>query len=195
LVFRNHFLSAGLPVANREVAMSRKRKSSGDEDVELNLAAMLDMAFQLLTFFILTFKPAPVEGQISLRLPPPQPLQNAPANEPPGNDFKNKNLFIGFTTLAINLTADDSGKLARIQVANLEVTIDDRLEAFITELDKDLNVESSPFDQVIISVPTKLHYSELMRVMGVCTRQMIGGNPHNRLAKLSLVDKKNPDSL
>ena len=32
---------------------------------------MLDMAFQLLTFFILTFRPAPIEGQISLRLPPP----------------------------------------------------------------------------------------------------------------------------
>ncbi len=37
------------------------------EEVELNLAAMLDMAFQLLTFFVLTFKPAPVEGQIALQ--------------------------------------------------------------------------------------------------------------------------------
>ena len=56
--------------------MSRKRKRAGDEEVELNLAAMLDMAFQLLTFFILTFKPAPVEGQISLHMPPPQAVTN-----------------------------------------------------------------------------------------------------------------------
>ena len=52
--------------------MARKRKRRSQSDVELNLAAMLDMAFQLLTFFILTFRPAPIEGQISLRLPPPQ---------------------------------------------------------------------------------------------------------------------------
>ena len=38
--------------------MGGKKHKSNDE-VELNLAAMLDMAFQLLTFFILTFKPAP----------------------------------------------------------------------------------------------------------------------------------------
>ena len=35
---------------------------------------MLDMAFQLLTFFILTFRTVPVEGQINLRLPPPKPI-------------------------------------------------------------------------------------------------------------------------
>ena len=33
----------------------RRKKKGGHESVELNLAAMLDMAFQLLTFFILTF--------------------------------------------------------------------------------------------------------------------------------------------
>ena len=38
--------------------------------MELNLVAMLDLAFQLLAFFILTFKPAPAEGQILLRMPP-----------------------------------------------------------------------------------------------------------------------------
>ena len=39
--------------------MRRKKKSRGKEEVELNLAAMLDMAFQLLAFFILTFRPSP----------------------------------------------------------------------------------------------------------------------------------------
>ena len=49
----------------------RRRSKKG---VELNLAAMLDMAFQLLTFFILTFRPAPIEGHLALNLPPPIPL-------------------------------------------------------------------------------------------------------------------------
>ena len=96
-----------------------------------------------------------------------------------------------FNTLAINLATDDSGKLSRIDVANQQVTVDERLKLFSTELDKDLNVSGSPFDQVVISVPSKLHYSELMRVMGACSRQTLGGDPHNKLSKLSLVDEKN----
>ena len=49
------------------------RKHKKDENVELNVTAMLDMAFQLLAFFILTFKPPPGEDQIYLKLPPPSP--------------------------------------------------------------------------------------------------------------------------
>ena len=172
--------------------MSRKRKRDGDEEVELNLAAMLDMAFQLLTFFILTFKPAPVEGQISIRMPRPRAVQTKPAEDRPGDDGKNQNPVIGFNTLAINLGTDESGRLSHIAVAEQPVAIDGRLKWLGAELDKDLNVENSPFDQVVISVPTKLRYSEVMRVMGVCSRQTLGGDPHRKLTKLSLVNEKYP---
>src|ERR1700685_3159868 len=105
--------------------MSRKkRRSSGDEEVELNLAAMLDMAFQLLTFFTLTFKPAPVEGQISLRMPPPQPLANANATKQAGAT-DSKDPVQGFNTLAIILATDDTGRLTHIYVAQQEVPVDD----------------------------------------------------------------------
>ena len=36
---------------------------------DLPITPMLDMAFQLLAFFIITFKPAPTEGQLALALP------------------------------------------------------------------------------------------------------------------------------
>lgn len=52
----------------------RKRKQRGPGTVELNMAAMLDMAFQLLAFFILTFRPSPVEGHLQLQMPPPTPV-------------------------------------------------------------------------------------------------------------------------
>ena len=47
--------------------MRRKHYRRSQGDVELNLASMLDMAFQLLAFFILTFRPSPIEGQLMLR--------------------------------------------------------------------------------------------------------------------------------
>ena len=37
-----------------------KKKARSHGEVELNMTAMLDMAFQLLAFFILTFHPSPV---------------------------------------------------------------------------------------------------------------------------------------
>ncbi|HEX3998888.1 MAG TPA: biopolymer transporter ExbD [Pirellulales bacterium] len=168
--------------------MIGKRKSRSDEAVELNLASMLDMAFQLLAFFILTFRPAPVEGQISLRLPPPQPVAET-RESPPGNP----DTLGGFRTLAINLAADANGKLSEIMVGRRNVAVDEKLQLFRAELNDDLNVPDSPFDQVVISVPAKLHYAELMRVVGVCSRQTIGGDPHAKLSKLSLVDQSNLD--
>jgi biopolymer transport protein ExbD len=38
---------------------------------DLPITPMLDMSFQLLAFFIMTFRPTPVEAQIAMALPPP----------------------------------------------------------------------------------------------------------------------------
>jgi biopolymer transport protein ExbD len=47
-----------------------RRKRSGDHVApDLPITPMLDMSFQLLAFFIFTFRPAPTEGQILLALP------------------------------------------------------------------------------------------------------------------------------
>jgi biopolymer transport protein ExbD len=47
------------------------RHRQGTESVEpdLPITPMLDMSFQLLAFFILTFRPSPTEGQIAMTLP------------------------------------------------------------------------------------------------------------------------------
>ena len=67
---------------------------------------MLDMAFQLLAFFVLTFRQTPVEGQISLRLPPPQATVVAKNGEAAGSDATNKNPLQGMNTLTISVSAD-----------------------------------------------------------------------------------------
>ena len=62
----------------------RRHRGRSKHDVELNLAAMLDMAFQLLAFFILTFRPSPVEGELALNLPPPRAVARpVEAGQPP----------------------------------------------------------------------------------------------------------------
>lgn len=162
--------------------MSRKkRKPQGD--VELNLAAMLDMAFQLLTFFILTFKPSPVEGQFSLHLPPPQPVTNVNATATAGSDVNNTNPVKSLNSLVISAYSTPSGGLATMALADQKidnvVMLEGRLRAIISE-------PGSPFDQVIIQVSSSLRYEELMKIIDVCTRQMLPSG--DKLSKLSFVE-------
>jgi biopolymer transport protein ExbD len=51
--------------------MAHKRKTDGGLDLDLGIVItpMLDMAFQLLAFFILTFHPSDLEGALDLNLP------------------------------------------------------------------------------------------------------------------------------
>ena len=161
--------------------MRRKRRRKQSE-VELNLAAMLDMAFQLLTFFILTFKPAPIEGQVLLRMPPPQPVTNI-AGEKAGADPKNTNPVQGLSTLVISALANADGSLKQMAVGETPIA---GLTALERRLEDVLRDPGSGFDQVIVQVDSRLHYGPLMQVIDVCTRQKLpNGEP---LTKLSFVE-------
>lgn len=51
--------------------MSLSRKPVTDlVEPDLPITPMLDMSFQLLAFFIMTFRPSPTEGQIAISIPP-----------------------------------------------------------------------------------------------------------------------------
>lgn len=49
--------------------MSRHRKASTHVEPVLPITPMLDMSFQLLSFFVITFRPLPIEAQLELALP------------------------------------------------------------------------------------------------------------------------------
>src|SRR5262245_32228724 len=154
------------------------------DDVELNVTAMLDMAFQLLTFFILTFRPAPVEGQVLLRMPLPQPVAGVQSGEMAGDRASNPNPLAELNTLVISAVANESGGLRQLAIG--ETTMNSSLSTLDSKLGKLLGDEGSAFQQVIIQVDSRLRYEELMQVIEVCTRQKLpSGQP---LTKLSFVE-------
>jgi biopolymer transport protein ExbD len=162
----------------------RKRKRRSQSDVELNLAAMLDMAFQLLTFFILTFRPTPIEGQISLRLPPPQPVVASKEGEKAGSDLKNTNPVQGVNTLTISVFANPrTGEIQSLGVGETQVPSVAALSGRLKEVFSD---PGNPFDQVIIQVTDACRYDELMKVVDVCTHQVLPDG--KKLSKLSFVE-------
>lgn len=157
---------------------SRKKKRDQGE-VELNLAAMLDMAFQLLCFFILTFKPAPVEGDVVLRMPPPMPTTIVQPAEKIGANEKNTNPVQGLNTLLITVVGDDVGNLKSLAVGDTPVNLadlDHRLQTVLGDA-------GLGFEQVVIQVSPSLSYDELMQVLDVCTRQKLANG--QKLSKLS----------
>ena len=152
--------------------MRRRRLQSG---VELNLAAMLDMAFQLLAFFILTFKPTPVEGEVRLRLPPPQPVTKS--GQGTGSDHAIFSLPPDVELLVITVTASSEGKIGSLALGERTVASLSELGTILSSLVSD---RVAGFDQVEVRAGSDLRYEELMQVIDVCARQ--------RLGKLSLVE-------
>ena len=157
------------PTASSETGtqMARRKKQEG---VELNLAAMLDMAFQLLTFFILTFRPAPVEGQVDLRLPPPVSVTGILAADQP-------------ESLNVNVFSTPNGQIGLLAIGETNipglVQLESRLKTILAD-------PGSPFGQVVIRAGSRLRYEELMRVIDVCARQKTADG--SKLARLSFVE-------
>ena len=164
--------------------MARRKKKHSQEDVELNVTAMLDMAFQLLSFFILTFSPPPIESQFSLRLPPPKPIESTdPKAKKAGSDTNDKDPIKGVKTLTISAFADKEGRLGAMGIGEEGVG---KLPELDEKLRKIFSDPASPFEQVIVQVAPELHYEDLMKVVEVCAKQTKADG--TKLTKLSFVD-------
>ena len=167
----------------------RRRRKRTSESVEMNLAAMLDMAFQLLTFFILTFRPAPIEGQLALNLPPPVPLTNVRPDQKFGNGIGD---VLSTDTLHLHVTADTHGSVSNLKVETTPV-IEGRLdEANIQRLDRHLQslftAQHVPYDRVQINVDGRLRYGELMKIIDVCHGQHLPDGTTMQRISFSEVD-------
>jgi biopolymer transport protein ExbD len=152
----------------------RHRKKRDQGSVEMNLAAMLDMAFQLLTFFILTFRPAPIEGQLAVHLPPPVPTTKVQAATV--DPYKlGTEVQLDEQTLHLQVAASSLGAVKNVSIEN-SATVDGPLDPqTLGQLERKLQsifgVQDIPFDRVQIAVDGELRYGELMKIVDVCSRQ------------------------
>jgi biopolymer transport protein ExbD len=176
--------------------MSRRRKKKKREsgEVELNLAAMLDMAFQLLAFFILTFKPSAVEGQINLTLPPPMAVTNVTEAASP-SETSDAPAPPGAKTMIITVTGRPAGQVESVTVGLGKLFVGPADPVKLRDLDQRLKqvflLEGTPFDQVLLRVGKDLAYGELMKIVEVCTRQkMADGTKVNKISFVEIEEKQ-----
>jgi biopolymer transport protein ExbD len=141
--------------------LRRRRNIRRAEEPTVQIAPMLDMAFQLLTFFILTYRPLPTEGQFVMNLLPPQPATAIGAEAP--TEAASDKLPASLRTLPTVLKAGPGGSLAEISVGDQVIPTDPA--TLEKELDKYLQDPNLPFDQTLLKVDPNLRYSELMKVI------------------------------
>ena len=77
------------------------RHQQTKEKIELQMTPMIDIVFQLLIFFIMTFKIVSLEGDFNIRMP-----ASAPSQGPPDEDQ--------LPPMKLRMQADDEGQLASL---------------------------------------------------------------------------------
>jgi len=135
-------------------------------DVTLPITPMLDMSFQLLSFFILTFHPMPTEGQLSLNLPKIDASEKAEKDPvPPEEDKKDEYVItvISNSSGEVSLLAlkGPTGDMGNIK--NMAELLD-RLQKLPKPQGK------AELISIMIEASNDLTYAKLIEVMDLCKR-------------------------
>ena len=145
----------------------RKRSAESAVDITLPITPMLDMSFQLLSFFILTFSPMAQEGQMAINLPKID-SSDAPAPTDPTLPEDKKDEY----TLTLFAEGGDIGVIGFRSAASTESfggvnklkTLFDKLNSIVRQgKEKDsvsITIEAAP----------DLSYARLIEVMDICKR-------------------------
>ena len=130
--------------------MKTLRRKGAEARVELQMTAMIDVVFQLLIFFMLSFKIMAVEGEFNIK-----PAADATTASP----LLNESL-----PLRLRLTADDGGQLAKIQLNDLTFQDWPDLHRYIVQLVRpDANSVALPSAwEVVLDTDPHLRYEHIV---------------------------------
>jgi biopolymer transport protein ExbD len=153
--------------------MTTRRKPEAEIEPNLPVTPMLDMAFQLLAFFVMTYHPSDLEGQMDLSLPS-ENITQAKSQEDVQTDAKpdpNKALELPANVTVIVRTQMDGVRDGQISALTLQdlagphvVDTLDKLAAELKERSK--TVENK--ENIKIQADGKLKWEEVIKVMDVC---------------------------
>lgn len=135
------------------------------DTVPFPVTPMLDMAFQLLAFFVLTFQAPTRETRIDLSLP-------ATAAALPVTDSKNTDIVpsndvdILETDLTLHADSDGNGALRSLRLGAVEIKGVDVLETRLRKYRKLL--DDRPL-RIRLIADAKLRYGDAARVIGACS--------------------------
>jgi biopolymer transport protein ExbD len=157
--------------------MRRRRwKSVEGPGPELPVTPMLDMAFQLLAFFIMVYNPSDLEGVMSLNLPAAgRNRADTPENvDPTAASDKELELPSELTVFVkANHEAATAGTISQIVLdlrqGKVVVDYDPDLKGLSTKL-AELRADLSNKDDIKIEAEAALKWKNVVKVMDACRR-------------------------
>jgi biopolymer transport protein ExbD len=147
--------------------VARRRKEESPVDITLPITPMLDMSFQLLSFFILTFRPMPTEGQMSVTLPKLDTTEQPPMiDQLPPEGTKDE--------YTISLRASSGGEVALISLRGPAGESPEIRN--LADLLLQLNAITPPTGKgksgvaITIEADNDLTYARLIEIMDLCRK-------------------------
>ena len=153
--------------------MKKRREPEVGPEPNLPITPMLDMAFQLLFFFVVTYNPSDLEGQMDLSLPSEQVARakNEKDVDPSKGPDKNQALELPADVTVIINTAHDGindGKINALHIEERSGQIHpnnlDQLKAELVKIRE--RVENK--EGIKLQGDRKLKWEEVVKVMDVC---------------------------
>lgn len=143
------------------------RRPGPPDEVYFPVVPMLDMSFQLLAFFILTFQPPSNETRLDLVLPSaPVALPRGPTISPEAADM------VGLDAdLIVTARSDARGELAELVLAG--ATLSD-IPALQARLERYVSVVAPRPVRVVLEAEDTLRYEQGARLIAACTTAGVG---------------------
>lgn len=156
------------------------RNTDHREQIDVPMTPMIDIVFQLLVFFIMTFKIVLPEGDFNIRMPlPASDAPAAPSELPVFN---------------LRMIADEEGNLAQLQLDSRVFEGEDRfakLHATIRGMIDDSGGPGTAEDQEVeINADYELRYDYVMRAITALSGYLENGQRHQLIEKIRLTPPK-----
>ena len=152
----------------------RKRRTHGENEAsgpQLPITPMLDMAFQILAFFVFTYHPSGLEGQMELNLPA---LGEAKAKDPSEVDPKAQSedaLELPSEVTIIVNTQPQGATMGDISVMSVQQREGNRTIGSLEQLQdhlKQIHGTLQNKNDIKIQADSRLKWARVVEVMDVC---------------------------
>ena len=149
------------------------------EEIKMNMTSMIDIVFQLLVFFVMTFNPPQYEGDFSVKMP-----LNSDTALPEEIEIP--------TVISVKLTAALDGTLSNIMVNSVPVDQSDLYGGLTKAIESSLAVEGDPDKasetEVDFDIARELRYSYTVAAIEAVSGKKEGDVVTKLISKIKFKD-------
>ena len=159
----------------------RHSTSSGNDQVQLQMTPMIDIVFQLLIFFIMTFRIVAQEGDFNIEMPLAAPSEGLPDDIP-------------LPPMELRIQASPNGDVSNITLNNRSIADWDQLRSEIIRVVGDDRGPSSAQEsaEIKLDVDYGLHYKHVVNAITAVSGYKVKGNVVTLVENINFAPPRTP---